>query len=79
MIFHKPIEAELPGMAPLTSNSQPRKWLKPNCFAINAPIDLTKEPLPSSFQIEAFWTSPFTRYFPLVLSPWTWANLLNFM
>ena len=30
-------------------NSQPRKWLKPNCFAIDGSIDLTKEALPSSF------------------------------
>jgi len=49
-----------------------RKWLKPIVVAICALTDLTKEALPSSLQIEAFYVSTFyTRDFHLVLSPWT--------
>jgi len=38
---------------------------------VYASTDLTKDALPSSFQIEAFSLSTFLRYFPLVLSLWT--------
>ena len=47
-----------------------RKSLVTSPF-ISALTDLTKEALPSSFQIEAFLVSNFRRYFPLVLSLWT--------
>ena len=49
-----------------------RKWLKPIVVAICVSTHSTKEPLPSSLQIEAFWVLTFyTRDFHLVLSPWT--------
>ena len=49
-----------------------RKWLKPIVVAICAPSQSTKEALPSSLQIKAFYVSTFyTRDFHLVLSPWT--------
>jgi len=49
-----------------------RKWLKPIVVAICVSTHSTKNALPSSLQIEAFWVSTFyTRDFHLVLSPWT--------
>jgi len=64
----------IPGAVPLAQGSNRtlslRKWLKP--IAICVSTHSTKEPLPSSLQIEAFYVSTFyTRDFHLVLSPWT--------
>jgi len=50
-------EAEHPVCPACRSNFRPRKWLKPIARYLT---DLTKEALPSSFLIEAFWVSAFT-------------------
>jgi len=61
----------IPGAVPLArgSNLRSPEVIEANCLSLSVPSHSTKEALPSSLQIEAFYVSTFhTRDFHLVLS-----------